>query len=520
MGGFKELALFVALAGILSAPARAGPDPATLPERAQSVLEAHCAECREAHLSGDRIDLEALAADTRLVVPRSPDASRAYQRLLRDPAITADGETEMPTPAEVETVRDWIASLPDPDFACRDRAIVTPAEADDLVTAWQAKHPAGKAADARVLSLIPLWNACATPERLVQAREAASMLLAALARRREPVSFEALGSQGALLVVHLSELALLPAEWDRLTANAPRPAGSRAATVSADWLAAHILAGPKGTSGGADAAFDVKFDAASQRAVEDLARSWTRDVTLRRASAERGVTPDALSKSLAAVGGEFLLPARRLMSGTLTRSAWERLAAALDGEAPPGSAERGADVPDDEIDIVLWTDKPTYRPRDLVTIHASVSKACHLTLIDVDREGKAIVLFPNEFEQDNLVAPSVALSVPGRDAGYQLRFDHSGEEQIIAVCQRKSRRPVGIAYDYERERFAILGDWRTFLREAAEREKSVIERQGRRTARRQRGKPPESEPKAVGADDPVSAEGRAAITIVIERGRM
>ncbi|WP_171946432.1 DUF4384 domain-containing protein [Hyphomicrobium sp. CS1GBMeth3] len=516
MRGVKRLALLAALGSALTAPAHA--EPAPLPERARDVLEAHCAECRNAHASGDRIDLEALAEDTRLIVPRRPDASRAYQHLVRDQAIAA-GEAKAPTPAEVGTVRDWIESLPDPDLGCRGRTVIASAEPDALAKAWAATRPASESADARVLSLAPLWNACQMPERLAQAREAVSILLAALARRREPAPVDALRPQSAVLVVRLSDVALLPAEWERLTANAPRLAGGPAA-IPADWLAAHVLARPKDTAGSVDPAFDVKFDAASQRAVERLARNWTRDVTLRRAAAERGVTQEALRTTLAAVGGEFLLPARRLMHGAIIRSAWDRLAPALDGEAPPGSSERGGDVSDAEIDVVLWTDKPAYRPRDLVTIHASVSKACHLTLIDVDREGKAVVLFPNELEPDNLVAPSVTVSVPGREAGYQFRFDRSGEEQIVAVCQRKSRRPAGIAYDYERERFAILGDWRTFLRTIPEREKKILERQERQTARRQRRgrSTPESGPPPVGAADPVSLEGRAAITVVIEPG--
>ncbi|MCC7252502.1 DUF4384 domain-containing protein [Hyphomicrobium sp.] len=513
----------VAAVAIRAEPATAPPAAVAaeqsrpLPERARAVLEAHCTACREAHANGSALDLDALADDPRLVEPKRPDASRIYQRLLASQGVREGDAATGPTPEEVETVRDWIESLPARNAGCAGRHLIAPADADARVATWVRKTGASSAADTRFLSLVHLWNACAAPERLKEARDAVAILLAALARRRDTQEIETLGEEGAILTVRLSAVALLPAEWERLTASAPTAGVS---AVPADWLAAHVLARPKDASGNIDPAFDVAFDAAGQRAVERFAGAWTRDVDLVRAAAERGVTPRVLAGILAAVGGEFLHPARRLIHGTLTREAWQSLTRALDGEAKPGSALSGATVSNTEIDVLVWTDKPFYRPRDLVTINVAVSKACHLTLIDVDREGKAIVLFPNELEPDNLIAPSVAVRVPGRDADYQFRFDRSGEEQIVAICQRASRRPDGIAYDYERQRFAILGDWRTFLRKMPEREKEIRAREVAEAARRKRrGRPPAANGSpAVGAEDSVPIEGRTAITVTIDRG--
>lgn len=513
------LLALAALGVVLAAPVRAEPEPAKpLPDRARAVLEAHCAECREAHGGGNALDLDALADDLRYVVPRRPDASRIYQRLLASRASPMDDSASASalTPAEIETVRDWIDSLPARDDACRGRTRLTRAEGNALIESWVATRDTAEVTNTRILSLLHLWNACVTSERMKEARDAAAILLGALARRRQPLETETLGEASAILAVRLSKLALLPAEWDRLTASAPTSASADA--VPADWLAAQILARPKDASGNVDPAFDVQFDAVGQRAVEKLARAWSQDVDLVRAAAERGVTPRALAETLVAVGGEFMQPARRLAHGSLTRSAWESLSRAIDGEAKPGSAESGAHARDAEIDVLVWTDKPLYRPRDLATINVSVGKACHLTLIDVDRDGKAIVLFPNEMEQDNLIAPSVTVRIPGNDAGYQFRFDRAGEEQIVAICQRKSRRLAGVAYDYERQRFAILGDWRTFLRTIPEREKKIRDREAAEAARRKRrGRPPAANgPPAIGAEEPLAIEGRAAITVAIE----
>lgn len=483
------------------------------PERARAVLEAHCAECREAHASGAALDLASLAGNPRLVVPKNPDASRIYQNLLAAQAIAASGA---PSPEDVAAVREWIENLPARDAACRGRKRLANADVAASIAEWSQRH-AAEQADTRFISLVHLWNGCVPAQRLKEYGEAVRILLAALARRREPLEIETLGEEGTVLVARLSKLALVPAEWVRLMETAPRIASADA--VPADWLAARVLARPTDAAGNIDPSFDVTFDAASQAAVESLARLWTQDVDLTRAAAERGVEPRALAGKLANVGGEFLQPARRLLHGALARAAWESLSLALDGEARPGSALSGAPQSETTIDVLLWTDKPSYRPRDLVTFNVIVERACHLTLIDIDRDGKAIVLFPNDLEQDNLIAPGVTVRIPGSEAGYQFRFDRSGAERIVAICQRKSRNPGGIAYDYERQRFAILGDWRTFLRTIPEREKEIRVREEAEAVRRKRRgrKPVPNGPPAIDPDGP-PVEGRTAITVAIDPG--
>lgn len=524
-GARCTLALLTALVVVLADAGRAEPTASVpsaetkpLPERASAVLEAHCAECKEAHAGGATLDLDALADDLRLVIPHRPDASRIYQQLLRKHNERAESET-VPAAADIETVRDWIESLPPRAEACRGVRLETNADVASRIAASDRRLTAAARTDTRYISLIHLKNACVAPQGLQQYRNAVEALLRSLARSRETLTLATLGAEGDVLAVRLGDLGLDPADWIRLTVSAPRLASADA--IPADWLAARILAKPKDEAGNVDPAFDVQFDAASQRAVERLAASWSGDVDLIRAAAERGVPPRELAQALSRIGGEFLQPARRLMYGTLTRPAWDSLHLALDGEAPPGSADRGAPAESDkEIDVLLWTDQPFYRPRDLMTISVSVSRACHLTLIDVDREGKAIVIFPNELDQDNLIAPSVNVQIPSRDAGYQFRLDRSGEEQIVAICQRKSRRPDGISYDYEKQRFAMLGDWRTFLRTASERGNAISNGDdGETSRRRHRGRPSvENSLPVIGADDPIAIEGRAAITVTVDPG--
>jgi hypothetical protein len=495
--------------------------PKASADRARAVLDAHCAECRE---DGALLDLDALAEDPRLVVPRRPDASRLYQRLLarQVPAASGNGKPSGktdapavpvvpgPTAAEVESVRDWIESLPPRDEACRDRAAITAGDVEDLIERWTKAVGTAEAADTRFVSLAHLWNACVPAARLKALREAAVHLLAALSRHDKPLEVETLGEESAILAFRVSEFGPADRKPDLLTAPSPQVLSDE--LIPADWLAAEALNHAE--------ALGLRLDGATQQAVAGLARFRTRDVDLVRAAAERGVPPRDLTRRLAELDGDLVEPAQRLTRAALSRARWSELARVLDGDAGPETVTRQPPPAADEIDVLLWPEQPDYKPRDLVTLNVRVSKACHLTLIDIDRSGKALVLFPSEFEPDNLIAPAVTVRIPGRDAGYQLRFDESGEEQFVAVCQRRSRRLAGVDYDFERQRFAILGDWRTFVRTAPDREKAIEAREAAEAARRKRrGRAGASEtaPPAIDAAGP-AVEGRAAITVVIEPG--
>lgn len=512
------VAMAVAAAAVRADPPPPNEAPPSLAERAKAVLAVHCQECRDRYGDGVTLNLRALADDPGLIAPRHPDASPAYQRLFA-PSQDAEGEKEgaAPSSAEIETVRDWIEALPARSQACKSRTAVAPGDVTALISRWNALVGGSGAAATAFVSLTHLWNACVPVEQMMELRVVTATLLGVLMRRREGLHVETLGEASALLAVSPGEEAFKDSGWDRLTADAPRLVDG---AVPADWLAARILARRKAPEGGANPTSHVRFDGAVERAVEALARLWTRDVDLGRAAAERGVSPRDLKRTLAEADGNLRVPAQRLIYGALPREGWQRLSAALDGAAAENIETRpqgpGSNA---SLDVVLWPDKTFYRPRDLVSFNVRVEKACHLTLIDVDAEGQAIVLFPNEIEQDNLIAPGLTVKVPGHDAEYQFRFDKAGVETVIAVCQRHARRLPGLAYDYERQRFTILGDWRTFLRTAPEREKKIREKRAAEEARRKRRrrKPLPPEPPPVAPNGP-PLEGRAAIAITVDLG--
>jgi len=194
-----------------------------------------------------------------------------------------------------------------------------------------------------------------------------------------------------------------------------------------------------------------------------LAHRYTRNLDLAAVAAEAGLTTAALDAKLNDVVLADRSLVHRLRQGLLPRSDANRLLAALDGAPTPESAPApGTASP--AIALGLWTDRTTYKPGDLMTVYAQPSAPCYLTLISVTASGKATVLFPSEFDPDNLVRPDAPFSLPGEKAHYQFRLKDPGTETIIGRCQTVAKLPAGVEPDYERQRFTVLGNYENFLR--------------------------------------------------------
>jgi uncharacterized protein DUF4384 len=481
-------------------------DPA---DRVRGVLERFCADCVAAGL-GVALSLEELAGDPSFIVPKQPDASRVYQRLLdsQTAAGNDEGADALPSPADVEAVRDWIDSLPSVDEACAGRVPVKADEVEKQADVWLKSLSEEDAADTRFISLAHLYAACVPEKRIAGLRDAMGVFLQALARRPGPASFETLGDASALIAVRLNQNGLTSERWARLIDGAPPFV---AAAVPGDWLAARALSHPRGADGAIDPAFDATMMTKDEMRVVGLAQAWNGEVNVRRAAVEMGIDVPVLTEKLLLVSGDLEGSARQLQQGTVSRTDWTALRQELDGAAPA----RIKPSPDPlHIDVDVWTDKPSYKAGDLVEVRITVDRACHLTLINVDRDGKAIVLYPNDLEPENLIAPRVAVKVPGANAGYQLRFDRAGRETLVAYCQLSGVRMAGLAPDYEKQRFTILGDWRTFLRTSAEREAAYQRSQQPRSRRGRRGRD-EDQPPPVKFESP-GPVGRAAVSVTID----
>jgi len=246
-----------------------------------------------------------------------------------------------------------------------------------------------------------------------------------------------------------------------------------------------------------------------------LARRYEESAPLERVAAEAGLDRDTLARRLGAMTGDGATAARRLLQGVLPRAQVEPLLAALRAAAeqpvppttadaaPPATGPQPATVETAAagggLDLILASNRPAYTSGDVVSFQVVASADCYLTLISVDSSQKATVLFPNDYEPNNLITAGRTIKVPSDKAPYQLRSKDKGRETTVAICQTQTRVPPGITPDYERQHFTILGNWPNFLNAEQAADRSAAGEWTR--ARPVRGKAPaKPEPRAPVAD--------------------
>jgi hypothetical protein len=208
-----------------------------------------------------------------------------------------------------------------------------------------------------------------------------------------------------------------------------------------------------------------------------LAHAYTRPVDGARAAAELGVDLTALANLGDRGADPVSILARRLVQGLVARGEVEaharELAAALGrpqidtGSGPNRPASAGFEPIDPDPGLVLFSDKVHYRKGDALKITVRAASECHLTVVSVDTRGRGTVLFPSDFESNNLLSAGQELKLPGPDAPYTLRLNEVGRETIVALCNRAGSSTDNIRFDFERQRFTELGDYATFLAQNA-----------------------------------------------------
>lgn len=197
--------------------------------------------------------------------------------------------------------------------------------------------------------------------------------------------------------------------------------------------------------------------------VAALAARWQRDLDLAAAASDAGLAADALLAASRRLAG-FEAIGSKLGFGRVTRSEFDRLGAALAGASgAPASSAPAVPGARAKLTLELWPTAPRYAKGDTVQVVARASAACHLTLVNVDRQGQATVLFPNEFDRDNRVHPGQEITIPGQDANYRFRLDGAGAETFVAICEAGEPVPAGMRPDFTRQNFTPLGDWEEFI---------------------------------------------------------
>lgn len=438
--------------------------------------------------TGTVLDLDQLTTNRSLVKAGLPDASPLYHVLLgaHAPVPAFTGKVPEPTAVEIEAVRDWIEQIPNPGNGCAGREPVSAQDGARLADEWR-KLAGASGAKLRFISLIHLYNACRNDAELAAVREALSPALASLSGATEGASVESIGELSLIAAVDPQAAGLTTEHWEELTRLDPRGAADG---ISADWLVAE----------------------AHRRkplpATEPVALDYTSPVDAITASAELGEDQGAFLKRLAGLEGQEGKLARRLLQGSLPRDEWLKLAAHLKGKISPvfdtGAVPAGRS---ENLRLSLWSDKLTYKAGDLASFTAIATTDCYLTLIGIDMAGVATVLFPNDLDGENFLRAGSSMTVPVQGASYQLRFKERGEEMVAGVCSAPGKRPRGIAHNFEKQRFTVLGPWRAFLHELPEREAAIA-----KTERRANRGSAEAGNENAGPQQ----EARAAIRITIE----
>lgn len=227
------------------------------------------------------------------------------------------------------------------------------------------------------------------------------------------------------------------------------------------------------------AGLDPDLDSQKQgvESINFLSRAYEKSVDLRVAAAEYGIAAEALAHGLAEAGGEAVRIKRRLEQGVLPRQILEvefpDLVDKVSDNKPievaaltPTAVEQIRDENEvffDDFDLSLTSDKSLYRVNDLPVFSIKSSEDCHLTLINVEAGGDGTVIFPNKFQQDNLLPADIEVKFPGADAPFQFRLKDPGTETVIAICNATGAGADGIEHDFKTRQFTPLGNYREFL---------------------------------------------------------
>ena len=174
-----------------------------------TIFESYCARC---HQSGklekslaaggfaNILALNEIAHDRTLVVPGVPDASPVFDVMQsRHGAldVVGSGLDEL-APEDVTAVRDWIRELPESSQACSGREPIKSNALEGWIDeALRIEREGAK--DLRFISLVNLYNACASSEELAASRQAIAKLLNGLSWAAAPHRLQSVDPYGTLL---------------------------------------------------------------------------------------------------------------------------------------------------------------------------------------------------------------------------------------------------------------------------------------------------------------------------------
>ena len=206
--------------------------------------------------------------------------------------------------------------------------------------------------------------------------------------------------------------------------------------------------------------------------VNALSNRYERDLDLKTAAAEFGVSGDELKDYLRSSGRIGSSLASQLAQGTVQRDEFEDNYGELVENVvdasfiKPQSHEASyANVKKNEViepasgkfELQIYANTPTAHIGSPTSFTVQSSKDCYLTIVDIDEAKKGTVLLPNKFEQDNLIKGGQNYVFPPDGASYKYNFETHGTETVIALCDITGHSLPAITHDFNAEAYTKLG---------------------------------------------------------------
>lgn len=201
-----------------------------------------------------------------------------------------------------------------------------------------------------------------------------------------------------------------------------------------------------------------------------LARRYASGNDFAGAARELDLDAATFAAALSKGTGNIAMLTRRLEQARRPRAEIDQLFAYLKGISTPDTSAPAKEPPvpatPGRIGLEMWADKPRAAVGEVISVTLRTNTDCYLTLINIDPGGGATVVFPNDFEADNLLRAGQPLRIPGEEAPYQLKRKEAGRELLLARCSTSPAPPTGIEHEFSRQRFTLLGSWENFVQDA------------------------------------------------------
>ena len=108
------------------------------------------------------------------------------------------------------------------------------------------------------------------------------------------------------------------------------------------------------------------------------------------------------------------------------------------------------------LSLKLTPSKKHYQLGDEMSLVISSNTACYLHIINFDTSGNVNLLFPNTYQQNNLLMANKVITVPNPQ--YKMAMSGKiGKEQLWAVCHLQSTPPFGLRHPFKQGIFLPLG---------------------------------------------------------------